>query len=97
VRDRTCYYGFGSGASHSDNPCAVEMQAPNNNFWTFLVGSVDRGDPVVQIVTTIMGEMFCPFLLSELLSEIDGRANLVERNKKLFLFEEEAELEPRWW
>jgi hypothetical protein len=69
---------------HSDSPCAVELQAPNNNFWTFqtlLLGSVGRGDPVVQIVITVMGEIFRPFLFIELVSQIDGLALLVEGNK----------------
>jgi hypothetical protein len=44
-----------------------------------------------------MGEIFRPFLVNELFSQIDCRARLVKGNKKLFLFEEDAELEPGWW
>jgi hypothetical protein len=74
---------------HSDSPCVVEFQAPNNRFltlWTLLVGSVDRYDPIVQIVITVMGEISHLFLFIELSSQVDGIARLVEGNKKLFLF-----------
>jgi hypothetical protein len=44
-----------------------------------------------------MGEIFRPFLFIGLVSQIDDLALLVEGNKKFLLFEEEEELEPRWW
>jgi hypothetical protein len=71
---------------HSDSPCAVELQAPNNNFWLFIVGSVDRCDPIVQIVITVMGEIVRPFLFIELVSQANSLTLLVEGNKKFFLF-----------
>jgi hypothetical protein len=44
-----------------------------------------------------MGEIVRPFLLIELVSQIDGLVLLVEGDKKLFLLEEDAELEPGCW
>jgi hypothetical protein len=44
-----------------------------------------------------MGEIVRPFLFIELVSQADGMTLLVERNKKFFLLEEDAELEPMWW
>jgi hypothetical protein len=46
---------------------------------------------------TVMDEIFRPFLFIELVSQIDGITLLVERNKKFFLLEEDAELEPGCW
>jgi hypothetical protein len=44
-----------------------------------------------------MGEIVCPFLIIELVSQIDGLVLLVEGDEKFFLFEEDAELEPGCW
>jgi hypothetical protein len=64
---------------------------------TLLVGPVDRCNLIVQIVFAVMGEISRPFLFIELVSQVDGIAPLVEGRKKLFLFWEEGELEPRCW
>jgi hypothetical protein len=43
---------------------------------------------------TVMVEIFRPFLISPLVSQIDGLTLLVERDEEFFLLEEDAELEP---
>jgi hypothetical protein len=44
-----------------------------------------------------MGEIVRPFLFIKLVCQIDGLVLLVEGDKKFFLLEEDAELEPGCW
>jgi hypothetical protein len=44
-----------------------------------------------------MDEIALPFLFIELVSQTNGLTLLVERDRKFFLFEEDAELEPGRW
>jgi hypothetical protein len=44
-----------------------------------------------------MGEIVRPFLITELVSQIDGLVLLVEGDEQFFLLEVDAELEPGCW